>query len=225
MSTLAEQFGAPNITGRAPLRAGEQAADFALPALDRDGTVSLTDYRGRSGLLLALERGLYCPFCRRHIWQLGATARALKPLGVDVLAVVATPPERAKAYLRYRPAPVALAADPGTETHRAYGLPKFRGTPEVLTTLSSAPVNPFGMLPEPRPLREAAEMLSKDDPYEWTTADAGAWNLEQVQTTGQFLIDRHGIVRWRSVEGETDGLAGLSTFPSHAEVLSAARGL
>jgi len=44
---------------RPPLRPGEPAPDFTLPAANRQGTVSLADYRGRSPLLLALYRGLY----------------------------------------------------------------------------------------------------------------------------------------------------------------------
>lgn len=44
---------------RPPLRPGEAAPDFTLPAANREGTVSLADYRGRSPLLLALYRGLY----------------------------------------------------------------------------------------------------------------------------------------------------------------------
>ena len=42
-----------------PLQAGEPAPDFTLPAADRDGSVSLADYRGRSPVLLTLLRGLY----------------------------------------------------------------------------------------------------------------------------------------------------------------------
>ena len=38
---------------------GARAPDFTLPALHREGTVSLADYRGRSPLLLVLLRGLY----------------------------------------------------------------------------------------------------------------------------------------------------------------------
>jgi hypothetical protein len=41
------------------------------PAVHRDGTVPLGDYRGRSPLLLAFFRGIYCPFCRRQIAKLG----------------------------------------------------------------------------------------------------------------------------------------------------------
>ncbi|MBI2000209.1 MAG: redoxin domain-containing protein [candidate division NC10 bacterium] len=44
---------------RAPVQPGERAPDFTLPAANREGTVSLADYRGRSPVLLALLRGLY----------------------------------------------------------------------------------------------------------------------------------------------------------------------
>src|SRR5688572_20957247 len=72
---------------RAAIAPGDPAPDFSLPAVNRDGTVSLADYRGRTSVLLALMRGLYCAFCRRHIAQLGTTYQKLKPLGVDTLAV------------------------------------------------------------------------------------------------------------------------------------------
>jgi peroxiredoxin len=44
---------------RPPVQPGEPAPDFTLPAANREGSVSLADYRGRSPLLLALYRGLY----------------------------------------------------------------------------------------------------------------------------------------------------------------------
>jgi len=44
---------------RPPLRPGEPAPDFTLPAANREGSVSLADYRGRSPVLLAMYRGLY----------------------------------------------------------------------------------------------------------------------------------------------------------------------
>jgi peroxiredoxin len=71
-----------------PLRAGDTAPDFALPAVNHDGSVALSDYRGKSPVLLAMMRGLYCAFCRRHIAQLGSTQRKLKALGIETLAIV-----------------------------------------------------------------------------------------------------------------------------------------
>jgi peroxiredoxin len=41
------------------LRLGDPAPHFALPAVNREGQVSLDDYRGRSSLLLGLFRGLH----------------------------------------------------------------------------------------------------------------------------------------------------------------------
>jgi hypothetical protein len=52
-----------------------------LPAVNHDGNVALTDCRGKSPVLLAMMRGLYCAFCRRHIAQLGTTRRKLQALG------------------------------------------------------------------------------------------------------------------------------------------------
>jgi hypothetical protein len=59
---------------RSPLQAGDRAPEFTLPAVDREGTVSLADYRGRTALLLGLFRGTYCPFCRRAIVRMGQAA-------------------------------------------------------------------------------------------------------------------------------------------------------
>jgi peroxiredoxin len=42
-----------------PVQPGEPAPDFRLPAAEREGFVSLADYRGQSPVLLALFRGLY----------------------------------------------------------------------------------------------------------------------------------------------------------------------
>jgi peroxiredoxin len=64
---------------RRMLKAGDAAPAFVLPAVSRDGRVSLDDYRGRTSLLVGLYRGLHCPFCRRQIelWGLPSTTMAL----------------------------------------------------------------------------------------------------------------------------------------------------
>ena len=41
------------------LQPGDPAPSFVLPAVNRDGTVSLDDYRGRSSVLVGLFRGLH----------------------------------------------------------------------------------------------------------------------------------------------------------------------
>jgi peroxiredoxin len=99
---------------RPPVCSGERAPDFTLPAVDGDRLVSLADYRGRSPVFLTLLVGLWCPFCRRHIAQMGAIEAKLKAQGVDSLGIVATPPENARLYFKFRPTRLRLAADPGS---------------------------------------------------------------------------------------------------------------
>jgi peroxiredoxin len=101
------------------LRPGDRAPSFELPAADREGIVSLADYRGNRPVLLALFRGLYCPFCRRQLVQLAVSAEKLAALGVATVAIVATAPERTRIYFRFRPTRIPVGADPDLTTHRA----------------------------------------------------------------------------------------------------------
>ena len=41
------------------LRPGDPAPHFALPAVNREGQISLDDYHGRSPVLVCLFRGLH----------------------------------------------------------------------------------------------------------------------------------------------------------------------
>jgi len=75
-----------------PLEPGDPAPSFTLPTVPDEGFVSLADYRGKSPVLLALMRGLYCAFCRRHIAQLGTTREKLRAIGVETLASWPHPP-------------------------------------------------------------------------------------------------------------------------------------
>ena len=107
-----------------PVRAGDSAPEFVLPAADRDGNVALRDYLGRSAVFLGLFRGLYCAFCRRAVADLGRLSTNLAQLDIQTLGVVATPTPHARLYFKYRQVPIALGADPAMATHAAYGLPK-----------------------------------------------------------------------------------------------------
>jgi peroxiredoxin len=205
------------------ISAGEAAPDFALPAVDGTGTVALSDYRGRAPFFLALFVGLWCPFCRRAIAQLGSTEQALKASGVETLGVVATAPENARLYFKFRPTRLRLAADPGMTTHRAYGVPKPTLTPELMQAVESTRINPGGVLPQPLPVTEAAMALAKLDGYPENETDHADMERQFPQLKGQFLIDRDGVVRWRNIECETEGLPGIGKFPSTEEIVSVAR--
>src|SRR6267142_14270 len=123
---------------RSRVAPGEAAPEFTLPAVDRNENVSLADYRGRSPVFLALMVGLWCPFCRRQIAQIGTIEGKLKALGIESLVVVATPPENARLYFKFRPTRVRLASDPELSTHRAYGIPRPAVNPDLIEALATA---------------------------------------------------------------------------------------
>jgi peroxiredoxin len=203
------------------LQPGKSAPDFRLPAIHREGHVSLADYKGRSPLLLALFRGLYCPFCRRSIAQLALTAGKLEALGVETLAVVATDADRARRYFRYRPTRLPLAADPELATHRAFQVPKPEATPRLMEDLKSVRTDVGGELAQPMSIMDAANALDQKDQFEHTPTDNEEMEKQFPQLVGQFLLDRHGIIRWVNIEA-VEGVAGIGKFPTDEEFLAAA---
>jgi peroxiredoxin len=214
----------------AMLRVGDPAPDFTLPAIDGDGTVSLSDYRGKSGLLLGLFRGMYCPLCRRKIALMGLVRQKLLNLGVDALAIVASKAEHARLYFRYHPTSVRLAADPEMTVLRAWSVPKPRVTPQLLEKFRTTLVDPFGELPAPMPITEIAMTLNERDGYEMSATDMEEvkqqwrWDLA-TQLMARFLIDREGLVRWVDIEGSGQGMAGIGKLASDDELFAAVRGL
>ncbi len=213
---------------RRPVSPGDPAPDFALPAVNGTGIVALADYRGKTPVLLAMMRGLYCAFCRRHIAQLGMTRQKLQALGVEVLAIVAMPAERARLYYRYRPVNVPLAADPELAIHRAYGVPQPALTPEILQAVEARHIDLAHELRIPATdLAGIKNALCQQDgfvPVEAELKDRRDWSDRHGgQLIGQFLIDREGIVRWVNIEGAKEGLEGLEKFPTDEEFVTAAR--
>jgi peroxiredoxin len=202
---------------RKPARPGDKAPDFTLPAVSQPGAVSLSDYRERSAVLLGLFRGLHCPFCRRQIFQLSAMHETLSSLGIVTVAVVNTPCERAELYFRYHPTRLVLLADPDARTHQAFGVPAV--VPDE--SFTAARINPTGELPVPMHPMEANVALNTKDAFEMTTADEEIFAAHGTQLGGHFLIDRHGVVRWTSIEAE-HGVGDLARFPGPSEILTAA---
>jgi peroxiredoxin len=210
-----------------PLKPGESAPSFTLPIANGEGSVSLADYQGKRPVLLAFFRGLYCAFCRRHIAHLGVTRDKLLAAGVETLAITASPLERARLYLRYRPTHVLLATDPDGRTYDAFGLPRDEITPELLETVKGIYLQlgrEEGMeVPEAASPTEIMSAVGRRDGYEITEADAA--DRMRPNRTGQFLIDREGIVRWVKIEGTEVGPGGLASFPGDEELLEAALAL
>lgn len=211
------------------LKPGDPAPAFVLPAVNREGDVSLNDYRGKKPVLLALHRGLHCPFCRRRLASLDVVRSKLEEAGVDVLAVVNSQLERARLYLRYRSVPVLLAADPERSAHRAFGVPLVEITERetdwprklAMTELVELRSDAGGELPEPLSAPEMIAALNTKDGYEMTEADDRVNAAYPLSLEGHFLIDREGVIRWLWIEAP-HGIGEIAQLPSAEELLSAA---
>ena len=221
-------------TPNVPLQPGDIAPSFALPAVNRDGVIGMEDFRG-APVLVVLMRGLHCPFCRRHLVQLGITRDKLEREGVETLAIVNTPAGRARQYFQYRPTRVMLASDADVQTHRAFGLPKVGLVPDetdpatlqwphrtAMSQFLNLPVT-HDELPETKKLVEATHLLHEKDGYEFTEADQQMYEAHGTQMEGQFLIDSQGTIRWSYVEGAT-GMQDFMNFPASDDKILAAVG-
>ena len=224
-------------TSSHPLQPGDPAPSFVLPAVNREGTVGLENYRGKNPVLVGLFRGLHCPFCRRQVAQLGLTREKLTGEGVETLAIVNTQEARARQYFQYRPTRVLLAADPEVRTHQAFGLPRIGfvaddTSPSEIqwpqrTTMAiflATQLNPKGVLPEPMNVPSAMEFMNKQEGFQPTEVDQQIAAVHGTQLTGFFLIDRDGTIRWSYVEAPNRP-DELSNFPGDDEILGAARAL
>jgi peroxiredoxin len=218
-----------------PLQPGDPAPAFSLPAVHRDGTVSLADYRGKGAVLVALFRGLHCPFCRRQIARLAATRQALADAGVETLAVVNTPLERARQYFQYRPTPLVPASDPDVRTHQAFGLWEVQVLPDdtdvqQLHWPQTTSVAHFAQLttrsrpevPETLNIFDAMQVMNRQDAFEPTEADQRIVAAHAFQGTGHFLIGADGVIRWSFIEAPENG-ADVCRFPGDDEIVAAAR--
>src|SRR5262245_60811029 len=86
-----------------PLETGAPAPDFTLTMVQpEERPVSLAGYRGKTPLLLGLYRGVYCAFCRRAVARLGRSGDRLRPLGIEMLAVIGPTLGNAEAIVRHR---------------------------------------------------------------------------------------------------------------------------
>jgi peroxiredoxin len=203
--------------GSMPVDVGQTAPTFSLPAANRDATVSLDDYRGKTPVLLALFRGLYCPFCRHQIARLSVTAAKVRDMGVETLGVVATPASRARLYFRFHESRIPLAADPDLTTHKAYGIPGLPMTAELAQMVNDralAFAREHNLAAAPA---SAHNDINAIDGYQPTAADEADFERHQAQLIGQFLIGVDGVIRWVNIE------QAPGDFPSDAELLASVR--
>jgi peroxiredoxin len=222
------------IATRRLVEVGDAAPAFTLPAVHRDGTVGLDDYRGKTGLLVAMFRGIYCAYCRRQMVQLAEIANALRKVSVEILVVVTTPVQRARVYAEFYPTTLPLASDPDMTTYKAFGLPR----PIVISTGATdwpltvnpddieevVPVYTANEIAEPVSLGEAVRRFHAKDGFKPNEEDDRELEATWNQNSGLVLIDKYGIVRWVDVEAP-GGFADWGHIAGNPEIVAAAQRL
>lgn len=188
-----------------PLGPGDRAPDFNLAAADVDGRVALAEYLHQGPVLLAMFRGLYCPFCRRHISQLRSKCEEMRTCGIMLLGIVVATPERARQYFRYHPPCFPVAATPDRAPHRAYGVPEFIRTSEHYETLERKAAEVLRESGVEAPPGGAGSVFAAADGFEMTAEDQSE-HERPLQMDGYFLIARDGVIRWSRAEAWTTPL-------------------
>jgi peroxiredoxin len=210
-----------------PLRPGDRAPEVVLDAIAHDGKIALRDFQGRSPVLIGLFRGLHCPFCRRHIAAMSRIDGALRERGVESIAVVNTPVERARLYFRFHALPNIIAAsDPERVSHRAFGLPDLVFTEHETDWPRKVSMNVADAMGIDMPMDPdaATHFLNEKDDYSMTEADLRMAATGKAQLIGEFLVDRDGIVRWSFTEAD-DGGKNMFRAPNSDDIISAASGV
>jgi len=99
---------------------GQEAPDFALPDF-RGDRVKLSDYRGRRNVVLVLNRGLICPYCRRNLGRLAARYDDFKKRDTEIVAIgVDSAPAFERFWLNGE-IPFVGVPDPERRALRRYG--------------------------------------------------------------------------------------------------------
>jgi hypothetical protein len=113
--------------------------------------------------------------------------------------------------------------DPDLVSHRAFGITQLPVTPAVLSALETVKTDVMGELPEPVPLSQVMQVLQEKDRFALTASDNREAAEQFPLETGQFLVDRDGIVRWAHLEVAQGGLVKFGQFPNDEDLLQVAR--
>jgi hypothetical protein len=125
-------------------------------------------------------------------------------------------------YFRMRPLDLPLGADPDLRTHRAYGLGHLGRDAEAGVMIEAAAHQlalDLGL--DVKPGEEARQVVDRADGFTPADSDRADRQRHQIQLTGQFLVDRAGIVRWCNRESA----ATYAVFPDDKTLLTHVAGL
>lgn len=107
-------------------RVGDQAPDFSLPSATGE-TVRLSDFRGRSAVVLFFFPKANTPACTAEACAFRDSYEAFVDAGAEVIGVSADATETHREFAGRHHLPFRLVSDASGSLRRLYGVPKTFG--------------------------------------------------------------------------------------------------
>jgi thioredoxin-dependent peroxiredoxin len=111
---------------RAGVSAGEAAPDFALPSASGE-TVRLSDFRGKSEVVLFFYPKDHSPACTMEACSFRDSYEAFRAAGAEVIGISADSEESHQGFARRFRLPFRLLADREGAVRARYGIPRTFG--------------------------------------------------------------------------------------------------
>lgn len=105
-------------------KVGSLAPDFKLHATN-GLEISLSDFRGKSNVIVFFIRETSCIQCRIHVTQLGKLYEQFRAAGAEIIVILGEDVERSRAYAEGIKLPFPILADPDRAVYQLYELEKY----------------------------------------------------------------------------------------------------
>jgi peroxiredoxin len=103
---------------------GSVAPDFRLPATNGQD-IALSDFRGKTNVILFFIRETSCFQCRIHVNQLGRMYAQFKEAGAEILVILGEDVAKAHKYAEGIKLPFPILSDPNRDIYLLYELEKY----------------------------------------------------------------------------------------------------
>ncbi|MCZ2127938.1 MAG: peroxiredoxin family protein [Anaerolineales bacterium] len=103
---------------------GSIAPDFKLAATNGE-EISLSDFRGKSNVIMFFIRETSCPQCRTHVAHLGQLYEQFKSAETEVIVILGEGVEKSKKYADKLHLRFPILADPDRHVYTLYELEKY----------------------------------------------------------------------------------------------------
>lgn len=103
------------------IRVGDEAPDFELPS-SRGGVVRLSDFRGRSSIVLVFYPGDFTPICTKQLCAYASSYKEFEKRGFAILGIGIDPVETHRSFTQEKKLTFPLLSDEEGKVCRAYGV-------------------------------------------------------------------------------------------------------